>query len=120
MKKKTLLILLLAITVLFIGIGASAAESSTVDEELLISCPACGTPTHYVLTEYQQYECTETTHTLYDRYSGTCESCGHSNSFPFRDNPESHSFEHIHKEINGSYVDLYRCTVCGYESYNNY
>lgn len=120
MKKRSILILLLAITTLLIGIGASAAEASLTDEELWISCPACGVPTHYVLTESHQYECTSTTHTLYDRYSGTCEACGHSNSFTFRDNEEAHSFEHIHKEINGSYVDLYRCTVCGYETYNNY
>ena len=118
--RKKLFVMLLTISMLLVSVGVYASENSESNLlNILVSCPACDASINMEMTVSQGYKTTPTTHTLYDHYEGTCEWCGHFDYIDFTDNPESHSFEHIHREINGSYVDLDKCTVCGYEVYNN-
>ena len=112
--------MLLTISMLLVSVGVYASENSesgTMD--IWVPCNDCGTDTHFELIVSQEYERAANYHRIYDYYEGTCSGCGNSMHSYFYGEFESHSFEHIHREINGSYVDLDKCTVCGYEVYNN-
>lgn len=119
--KKRFFIFFLTITLALISVGVYASESLDLSEmDIWVPCNDCGTDTLFELIESQQYEKTATEHRVYDYYEGTCSGCGNSMHTYFYGQFESHSFTHIYKEINGSYVELDKCTGCGYEVYNNF
>ena len=120
--KKRLFTVLLILSLVLVSVGVYASDDTVrtnPKRDLWIPCNECGVSTHFILVEERQYEQTSSQHRVYDYYEGTCSACGAGMYTYFRGNWESHDLEHIYKLINGSYVDLDKCTVCGYEVYNN-
>lgn len=119
---KKIFIILLTISMLLVSVGVYASENSELNlMNFWVDCvnPHCSSSVEMELIASREYFTTSDTHQVYDYYEGTCSACGNTMTSYSRGGVEPHSFTHIHKEINGSYVDLYKCTVCGYEVYNN-